>query len=126
MTALAQRPANRDRASGSPPCTTAASSLRRRAELPVERGAAVADLADPDPAEAFWEAEYRQHLVGRALTLMQAEFQPATWKACWETVVAGRPAAEVAAELGIGVGAVYMAKSRVLSRLRHELAGLLD
>jgi RNA polymerase sigma-70 factor (ECF subfamily) len=100
---------------------------RRRAELP--RAANPPDLdslsADADAADAFADKEYRQWLVGRALELMQAEFQPTTWKACWECVVAGRPAAEVAAELGISVGAVYMAKSRVLSRLRQELADLL-
>jgi RNA polymerase sigma-70 factor (ECF subfamily) len=72
------------------------------------------------------ETEYRHWLVGRALELMRAEFQPTTWKACWECVVNSRPAADVAAELGISVGAVYMAKSRVLSRLRQELTGLLD
>jgi RNA polymerase sigma-70 factor (ECF subfamily) len=75
---------------------------------------------------AFEEAEYRQHLARRALELMQAEFPPATWKACWEVVVAGRPAAEVAAELAISIDSVYAAKSRVLRRLRQELAGLLD
>ena len=36
---------------------------------------------------------------------MQADFQPATWKACWEDVVEGRPAAAVAAELGLTGGA---------------------
>ena len=39
----------------------------------------------------FGEAEYRQHLVKRLLQMIQAEFQPSTWKACWENVVAGRP-----------------------------------
>jgi RNA polymerase sigma-70 factor (ECF subfamily) len=72
------------------------------------------------------EQEYRQYLVGRALALMKAEFQPVTWKACWEYVVCDRPAEEVARELGISVNAVYLAKSRVLRRLREELAGLLD
>jgi DNA-directed RNA polymerase specialized sigma24 family protein len=33
---------------------------------------------------------------------------------------------DVAAELGISVGSVYVAKSRVLQRLREELSGLLD
>ena len=57
---------------------------------------------------------------------MQTDFQPATWKACWETVVAGRHAADVAAELGLSENAVYLAKARVLRRLREELAELLD
>jgi RNA polymerase sigma-70 factor (ECF subfamily) len=57
---------------------------------------------------------------------MQAEFQPATWKACWALVVEGKNGAQVAAELGMTLDAVYAAKSRVLRRLRRELEGLLD
>jgi RNA polymerase sigma-70 factor (ECF subfamily) len=89
-------------------------------------GSALEEAACPDGAEAYWEAEYRRHLVGRALDLMQAEFQPTTWMACWEHVVSGKPAAEVAAQLGISLGAVRAAKCRVLRRLRQELAGLHD
>jgi RNA polymerase sigma-70 factor (ECF subfamily) len=83
-------------------------------------------LPGPDEPEAEWEAEYRQHVIGRALAVMRSDFQETTWKACWETVVSGRPAAQVAAELGLSVGAVYAAKVRVLNRLREELQGLLD
>jgi RNA polymerase sigma-70 factor (ECF subfamily) len=98
----------------------------RRAELPRAADAPDLDaLPGRDDAPLFDESEYRQWIAGRALELMQAEFQATTWKACWECVVHGRPAAEVAAELGISVGAVYMAKSRVLSRLRQELQDLL-
>jgi RNA polymerase sigma-70 factor (ECF subfamily) len=98
----------------------------RRAELPRVEGADLNGLTGADPADVFGEEEYRRWLVGRALELMQAEFQPATWKAWWECVVEARRPAEVAAELGMSVGAVYVAKSRVLSRLRLELADLLD
>jgi RNA polymerase sigma-70 factor (ECF subfamily) len=99
----------------------------RRAELPREAHPPdLEGLPDSDPGDLLGEIEYRNWLVGRALELMRAEFQPSTWKACWECVVSGRPAADVAAELGISVGAVYMAKSRVLSRLRQELTDLLD
>jgi len=83
-------------------------------------------VAGADDLEEVWEAEYEQHLVNRALRIMKADFQETTWKACWETVAAGRLAAEVAAELGLTLGAVYAAKVRVVERLRHELQGLLD
>jgi RNA polymerase sigma-70 factor (ECF subfamily) len=93
---------------------------------PRPLGDALPDPAAPDPVDALAEAEFQKHLAVRALQLMQAEFRPATWKACWEHVVCGRPAQEVAAELGITVNAVYLATSRVLRRLRQELEGLLD
>ncbi len=79
-----------------------------------------------DALEARWEAEYQQHLVSQALRLMRTDFQEATWKACWEMVMAGRSAADVAGELGLSVGAVYAAKFRVLNRLRRDMQGLLD
>jgi RNA polymerase sigma-70 factor (ECF subfamily) len=68
--------------------------------------------------------EFRAHLARRALQVMQTDFQPTTWKACWECAALGRPAAEVAAELGLSVNAVYAACFRVLGRLRQELRGL--
>lgn len=98
----------------------------RRVELPHDAKVTNLDeLPGREELDLLSETEYRQWLVGRALELMQTEFQPSTWKACWECVVSGRSAAAVSAELGISVGAVYMAKSRVLSRLRQELADLL-
>jgi RNA polymerase sigma-70 factor (ECF subfamily) len=100
---------------------------RRRAAVPRHAGdAALADAAVPDDAAALWEGEYRRFLLARAAQVMQSEFQPATWKACWALVVEGKSGAEVAAELGLSIDAVYAAKSRVLRRLRRELDGLLD
>jgi RNA polymerase sigma-70 factor (ECF subfamily) len=83
-------------------------------------------VAVADDLEAAWEAEHQQHLANHALRLMRADFDETTWKACWEMVASGRPAAEVAADLGLTVGAVYAAKFRVLKRLRRDLHGLLD
>jgi RNA polymerase sigma-70 factor (ECF subfamily) len=57
---------------------------------------------------------------------MKTEFQPSTWKACWEFVVNGRPATEIARDLGITENAVFIAKYRVIKRLRQELEGLLE
>jgi RNA polymerase sigma-70 factor (ECF subfamily) len=95
--------------------------IRRRVEQPFEEGY---DVADSTERDELMEKEHRDYLVSRALQIMKTDFQPATWKACWEHVVCGRPVPEVAAELGISVKAVYLAKARVLRRLRRELAGL--
>ena len=72
------------------------------------------------------EAEYRAVLVARAAKLIEADFNAATWQAFQRTAVEEQPVAKVAAELGLTANAVYLARSRVLARLRHELAGLLD
>jgi RNA polymerase sigma-70 factor, ECF subfamily len=61
----------------------------------------------------------------RAVELIEVEFEPNTRRAFW-LVVAGRRAADVAAELGMSVGAVYIAKSRILRRLRDEFGDLLE
>jgi RNA polymerase sigma-70 factor (ECF subfamily) len=100
---------------------------RRQADLlPGAGPGGLSGVASPDNVAALGESEFRQHLMMRALQLMQADFEPATWKACWEHAVCGRPAADVAQELDLTVNAVYLATSRVLRRLRQELAGLLD
>jgi len=102
-------------------------NLKRRARRPLGQVEGGLDaIPSPEASDPFWEVEYRRHLVGRAAEVMRAEFQPTTWQACWEFVVGGKPAAQVAAELGLSENAVYVAKGRVLRRLRQELAGLLD
>jgi RNA polymerase sigma-70 factor (ECF subfamily) len=64
-------------------------------------------------------------LLRRALELIQTEFEERTWRAFWRVTVDGSPRADVAAELGMSLGAVYTAKSRVLRRLREEFADLI-
>jgi RNA polymerase sigma-70 factor (ECF subfamily) len=98
---------------------------RRAAVAPAAGGVALDDVAAPAD-DSFEETEYRRHLVGRALELIRGDFQPATWKAWSEHGVAGRPAEAVARDLGLSVKAVYLAKARVLRRLRQELDGLLE
>jgi RNA polymerase sigma-70 factor (ECF subfamily) len=101
---------------------------QRRRKLPMAnlQEGELDEVPDSDQIAGLDEIEYRRYLVGRVFQLMQAEFSPTVWQACWEYVVRERPAAEVAAALGINVGSVYAAKCRVLSRLRQELDGLLD
>ena len=56
---------------------------RRRAVLPQQPGGSALDeVADSAVADALDEGEYRRHLVSRALEIMQADFEPTTWRAC--------------------------------------------
>lgn len=98
----------------------------RRSATRVIASSPLPEVETPDTITAFAEAEYRQHLVQQALRLIETEFEPVTWQACREYLVHGRPAGEVARELGITTNAVYLAKVRVLARLRQDLDGLLD
>jgi RNA polymerase sigma-70 factor (ECF subfamily) len=99
--------------------------IKRQARAPAHPGDGfLADVPAPDDS-FFEEQEYRRQLLRRALELLRDEFEPATWKAFHEHGMNGRPAAAVAAELAMTVGAVYAAKCRVLGRLREHLRGLL-
>ena len=104
----------------------AGSSAETSSDAPGRPRRALADLPDPNDNAQFGEVQYREYLVQRALGLIEGDFQPETWRAWQEFAVAGRPAAEVARLLGVSPHAVYLAKARVLRRLREELAGLLD
>jgi RNA polymerase sigma factor (sigma-70 family) len=76
--------------------------------------------------DAEWEKEYQRRLSARAMELVKDEFQPATWQAFWGTAVDGKAAAEVGAGLKMSPGAVYVAKSRVLARLREEVKRMME
>lgn len=88
----------------------------------VERLDAIPDrAADKDDD---WDIEYERRLSAKAMDRVKHEFQPNTWQAFWGTAVDGRPAQEVGDELRMTAGAVYVAKSRVLARLRDEVQRL--
>jgi len=54
------------------------------------------------------------------------EFADSTWQAFWKTGVDNRPVGQVAGELGLSAGAVYIARSRVLARLRQRAQELSE
>lgn len=87
----------------------------------------LADLAAAEPAELpAAEPEIGSSLYHRGLQLIRGEFAQRTWKAFWRVAVDGCSPADVAEETGLSVNSVYLAKSRVLHRLRRELGDLLE
>jgi len=77
--------------------------------------------ADDDSGDGFWEQEYQRCLFRWAARRIQVDFRPSTWQAFWKTAVDRIPAPQAAKDLGISVGAIYTAKSRVLARVRDEV-----
>jgi hypothetical protein len=77
----------------------------------------------PDPAfdRDEWDREHRLHLLHWAAGRVRPEFRKATWQAFWRTAVGGEEVAAVAADLGLSVGGVYIARSRVTTRIRQEI-----
>ena len=100
--------------------------MKRRRSLPMLGADILPTVADNTQPGSFLETQDQNQAIGQAMTLVQAEFSPNVWKAFWESAVQGRPAAEVAAQLGLSVWTVYAAKSRVIKRLRVELAAFAE
>jgi RNA polymerase sigma-70 factor (ECF subfamily) len=81
----------------------------------------LASQADESDGADVWELEYQRRLAALAMERIQAEFQQSTWQAFWLTAVEGMTAADAAKQVGISPGAIYVAKSRVLARLKDEV-----
>ncbi len=91
------------------------------------RGVGGPDMMDllknlPEPEHRTvveFDEEYRNEIFDLAAEKAQGEFRESTWQAFWRTCVLDEPIAEVAASLKLTTGNVYVARSRVISRLRQ-------
>jgi RNA polymerase sigma-70 factor, ECF subfamily len=89
--------------------------------------AALQQIADPDSElNRQWDEEHDQYVIHCLLDLVEQKFEPVSLQAFRRLALDGASGAEVAQELGLSVAAVYVAKSRVLARIRQEAAGLID
>ncbi|MEI8017208.1 MAG: sigma-70 family RNA polymerase sigma factor [Schlesneria sp.] len=66
-----------------------------------------------------FDDEYRNEIFELAAEKARSEFRESTWQAFWQTCVLNEPIADVAASLKLTTGSVYVARSRVIARLRQ-------
>lgn len=78
--------------------------------------------AEEGPESAEFDHELRRAVFHRAAERVRVDVHPATWQAFWETGVLGTSAPDAAEKLGMSVGAVRIAKCRVLARLQIVVA----
>jgi RNA polymerase sigma factor (sigma-70 family) len=81
---------------------------------------------DNSQASRIWNAEHDRQVISQLLVSVRPRVQGKTWDAFRRQVLEGQRADAVAAELDMPVNSVYVARSRVLSILRREAAGLVD
>ncbi len=106
--------------------------FRRQQHRPAATGGsdflrALDELESPDSdLSRQWDRDHDEHVAAALMRRVQGDFAPATWLAFRRHVLEGEPAGKVAEELGLSLNSVLLAKSRVIKRLRQELAGFIE
>ena len=100
--------------------------LDRRSRHPSGTGGSgvlelIENVSDAEDEAHRWEQEYQQQLFSMAAEKVRAVVDDSTWQAFWQTAIDGRAAREVAQALGMSEGAVYVAKSRVVARIKKHV-----
>jgi RNA polymerase sigma-70 factor (ECF subfamily) len=72
--------------------------------------------------EDRWNHDVERQLFAWAAAKIRASFSDATWQAFWQTAVEGKNGKDVAGSLSMSIAAVYLAKSRVMVRLKEQIA----
>jgi RNA polymerase sigma-70 factor (ECF subfamily) len=90
-----------------------------------DAAALIEDLATPDVVDEVWEREWHESVLEECLRAVQEEVQPRTFEAFELFALKAWPARKVADTLGITENAVFLAKSRILRRIR-ELVPVMD
>ena len=81
---------------------------------------------DTSKLSRIWNEQHDREVIAKLMELVRPTFQARTWEAFHRQMFDGQRPDQVAAELGMPLGSVYMARHRVLNALRREAAGLVD
>jgi RNA polymerase sigma-70 factor (ECF subfamily) len=73
------------------------------------------------PESDLFDQEYRQQVLAWAMEQVRREFHSSTWLAFVETSINGRAITDVARDLNLSIGSVYVARSRIIARLRAKV-----
>lgn len=100
--------------------------IKERKRIAAEGGSNAAQRMATQPdlktsLSAEFEMECRQQMLLVAGEQIRGEFHDITWRAFWLTSIEGRSVADVAGELRTSVGNVYVARSRIIARLRDKV-----
>ncbi len=103
-------------------CLQHLGKLRRRAVQQIDR---IDVVVDSEPSAALRQA-LRKRVFLYVAAQVRGEFQTKTWQAFWQTAVENQPVALAAKSLSMSVGSVYIARSRVMARMRVRVQELTE
>jgi RNA polymerase sigma-70 factor (ECF subfamily) len=98
----------------------------RRSQSRRPRGAELVEDVPDDSAAETWDLECRRRLFAWACERVKPKVSTATWTAFWRLAVDSASGEVVAKETALSVAAVYLAKSRVLAKLRQVVTDVED
>ncbi|MEZ6133028.1 MAG: sigma-70 family RNA polymerase sigma factor [Planctomycetaceae bacterium] len=96
---------------------------RERKQAGGHGGTEIVNLLSNIPAEpdADQVQRYEHELIVWAAEQVRSEFVETSWKAFWATIIEGRTVSDVAAELGVSPGSIYMSRSRIMAKIRTKV-----
>jgi RNA polymerase sigma-70 factor, ECF subfamily len=100
--------------------------FRKNQTLPAVAAVEIQEAVESNEVDRLSELEHRQYLMRRIHQLVLADFPLSSQQAFQWYVVEGQPVEAVAEKTGMTVNSVYLVRSRILKRLREELAGLCE
>lgn len=100
-----------------------ADHLTRRSKQPHGSGDSsvqrwLNEQASPNAHDSIWDWQQKQQVFAWAADHVRGQVSESTWLAFRRTAIDGESVDDVAADLGMRVGMVYVARSRVMARLR--------
>lgn len=101
------------------PQTIGGTSFHRRLENRAVEG-------NEDQAQREFEYEHRRQAFLWAAEQLRNRFSELNWRAFWLTCVEGKPVPDVARELGISTGQIYVARCRVIARIKEMVQRLTE
>ena len=79
------------------------------------------ELPDLEETTSEIQSEARRQIIHWAAEQLRSELSPDTWKIFWQTAIEGVAIADVAKSMGRTPGAIYVARFRVLAKLKEKV-----
>lgn len=99
--------------------------FRRQGNDPLAKAAMPDEIENcPEPTAdeaSTFHVEFRRQMFAVVARTVKMQVRPETWNAFWQTEVEHVDIDTVAKSLSMTTGAIYVARSRVLARLRKEV-----